>query len=85
MEGATNQASGAFSRCPFHPDCYKYRHLTVFPRPWQSVAYILAYMRAGAAVEVDSKAKHQAVPVAYGDDLEDEMPAILWDDSLVDR
>ena len=74
----------AYSKCPFHPDCYKYTHLTVFPEPWQSVAYILAYMRAGAAVEVDSKAKHQAVPVAHGGDLLDEMPAILFDPSLVD-
>ena len=87
LDGKSHQSGirRAYCKCPFQPDCYKYTHLSVFPEPWQSVAYILAYMRAGAAVEVDSKARHQAVPVAHGDDLRDEMLAILFDPSLVDR
>ena len=69
-----------YCRCPFHEACFKYCQLTVFPEPWQAVAFVVAYMRAGAPL--DDKVAHQRCGVTNGDHLQDDMPAILFQSEM---
>ena len=69
-----------YCRCPFHESCFKYCQLTVFPEPWQAVAFVVACMRAGAPL--DDKVAHQRCGVTNGDHLQDDMPAILFQSEM---
>jgi hypothetical protein len=73
----------AYSQCPFHNECYKYATLLAFTEPWQAVASILIYMRAGA-VALD-KREHRLQPAVALADLESvrhEMPEYLFQPGL---
>ena len=80
LDGHSHQSGirRAYGKCPWtdHEKCFKYCHTSNFPEVWQSIAFILSYMRAGGAC--CDKEEHQKCGVTNGDDLKSEMsPAIL--------
>ena len=83
LDGFSHQSGirRAYAKCPWpHGNCFKYCHFTGFDQPWKCVAYVLAYMRAG--VMHDDKYGHQGCGVHNGNDLEGEMPAVLFDPAI---
>ena len=89
MEALSSQvppSGGGECPNPLHVSCFKYATLTSFDEPWQAMASILCYMRAGYSPDVPDKAAHQRIPGASDAemaDVRDEMPEELFSDELV--
>ena len=85
LDGFSHQSRRrrAYAQCPHvgHTSCHHYRFMDTFTHAWQSVAHIVVSVRQGILAEDKREHLRQHKPSeAELDDVQHEMPAILWAD-----